>query len=383
MGLKRMTSWLVSIFMIAGMLPAAGAAGAELALTVPDKLPAAGQSFSATVELKNNPGVNAVQFELMFNKSAVTCTKITNGPILRDMLSASNPDTSSGAKIAAAGLTTATADGKIATFDFTVKNPNINADFALDDVILSDIDGNSIAYSITLNGKAGSTGGNSGSTGGSSGSTTAPSKPDITPDVPDTNPTTPDTGAVSTEKVFSDVPSTYWAHDSISKAAKQGIVSGYTDGTFGPDKRVTRAQFVTMLWNLAGKPDADARTAFTDVPDTYWGAKQIAWAAKNGYVTGKTISTFEPESNITREQAVAILFRYSGGQSGAELGLTGIYDAQFTDSGRISGYAKNAVYWAVYNGVVSGVTDKTIVPGGYASRAQTAVMFLRYADKIA
>ena len=323
MGLKRMTSWLVSIFMIAGMLPAAGAAGAELALTVPDKLPAAGQSFSATVELKNNPGVNAVQFELMFNKSAVTCTKITNGPILRDMLSASNPDTSSGAKIAAAGLTTATADGKIATFDFTVKNPNINADFALDDVILSDIDGNSIVYSITLNGKAGSTGGNSGSTGGSSGGTTAPSKPDITPDVPDTNPTTPDTGAVSTEKTFSDVPS------------------------------------------------------------TYWGAKQIAWAAKNGYVTGKTISTFEPESSITREQAVAILFRYSGGQSGAELGLTGIYDAQFTDSSRISGYAKNAVYWAVYNGVVSGVTDKTIVPGGYASRAQTAVMFLRYADKIA
>ena len=216
-----------------------------------------------------------------------------------------------------------------------------------------------------------------------SGGTTAPSKPDITPDVPDTNPITPDTGAVSAEKVFSDVPSTYWAHDSISKAAKQGLVSGYTDGTFGPDKRVTRAQFVTMLWNLAGKPDADAWTSFTDVPSTYWGAKQIAWAAKNGYVTGKTISTFEPESSITREQAVAILFRYSGGQSGAELGLTVVYDAQFTDSGRISGYAKNAVYWAVYNGVVSGVTDKTIVPGGYASRAQTAVMFLRYADKIA
>ncbi len=386
MGLKRMTAWLLSICMILVMLPTAGAAGTELLLNVPDRLPEAGKSFSASVELKDNPGVNAVQFELTFNKAALTCTRITNGPVLNGMLSASNPDTENGAKLAAAGLTTATADGKIATFDFTVKDPNIAADFGLDDVILSDLDGNSIAYAVTLSKKASDTGGNaSGSTGGNSSSSSGGSSGTATnrPDVPDTNPGAPDTGSVSAEKQFSDVPSTHWAYASISKAAKQGLVNGNPDGTFGPDEHVTRAQFVTMLWNLTGKPETDAKTAFTDVPSNYWGAKQIAWAARNGYVTGKTATVFEPESSITREQAMAILFRCSGGKSGAEIALTGIYDAQFIDSSRISGYAKNAVYWAVYNGVVSGVTDQEIVPDGYASRAQTAVMFLRYADKIA
>ena len=64
-----------------------------------------------------------------------------------------------------------------------------------------------------------------------------------------------------------------------------------------------------------------------------------------------------------------------------ELMLSDIYDSQFTDSATIGGFAKSGVYWAVYNGIVNGVTSTTIVPHGTATRAQIAVILLRYADK--
>ena len=87
---------------------------------------------------------------------------------------------------------------------------------------------------------------------------------------------------------------------------------------------------------------------------------------------------FSPDGKITRQEVVTILFRYSGSQSGAETMFTATYDSQFTDSGAIAPWAKSAMYWAIYNGVINGTSQTTVSPTATATRAEVAAIFVRY-----
>lgn len=181
---------------------------------------------------------------------------------------------------------------------------------------------------------------------------------------------------------FTDVPDSHWASDYIRRAAEQGFVSGYPDGSFRPGNSVTRAQFVTMLWRIAGRPESAKESPFADTAGLNEDFRRaIAWATENGYVNGVTETEFQPHTTITRQQAMTILFRYNGGVSGMELMFFGIYDSHFTDSAQIGSFAKNGVYWAVYHEIVNGATATTIAPHGTATRAQIAVILLRYMDR--
>ena len=172
---------------------------------------------------------------------------------------------------------------------------------------------------------------------------------------------------------FRDVTSAHWAFASVERAAELGLVTGYSDGTFRPDAAVTRAQFVLMLWRMCGKPAAARAASFADA-SADWYQDALSWAVEKGYVNGLSDTRFGPDAPITRQQAMAILFRLNGGQSGTELTLTGIYEQTFADSTTIAAWAKDATWWAVYHELVSGVS-------GNASRAQIAAILLRYADQ--
>ena len=179
---------------------------------------------------------------------------------------------------------------------------------------------------------------------------------------------------------FRDVTSTHWAFASVERAAELGLVTGYSDGTFRPDTPVTRAQFVLMLWRMCGKPAAAKAASFADA-SADWYQDALSWAVEKGYVNGLSDTRFGPDVPITRQQAMAILFRLNGGQSGTELTLTGIYEQTFADSTTIASWAKDATWWAVYHELVSGVGGSRIAPEANASRAQIAAILLRYADQ--
>lgn len=167
----------------------------------------------------------------------------------------------------------------------------------------------------------------------------------------------------------------------MERAAKLGLVTGFSDGSFHPDAPVTRAQFVLMLWRMAGKPAAVQKAVFTDTANGSWYQQALDWAVETGCVNGISATQFGPDAPITRQQATAILFRYSGGQVGAEAMLTGVYAQSFTDSGKIASWATDAVWWAVYHGLVSGTGNNQIAPEANASRAQIAAILLRYMDQ--
>lgn len=373
------------------LTPLACAAGTTLKLTAPDKLPDVGQTFTVTAELTGNTGLAAVQLSLGYDDSVVECTGIENGALIAGMLAASNPYATRdgvGAILAAATTTAVKTDGSLAVFTFRVKAAG-DAKLTLADALLSDTDGKALPLSYSLpaliaQGSGSDSGSGSGSDTEKPGTDNKKSEDDKKSEDEDKpeDEEKPADGAQEEVKSgsFRDVTSTHWAFASVERAAELGLVTGYSDGTFRPDTPVTRAQFVLMLWRMCGKPAAAKAASFADA-SADWYQDALSWAVENGYVNGLSDTRFGPDAPITRQQAMAILFRLNGGQSGTELTLTGIYEQTFADSTTIASWAKDATWWAVYHELVSGVGGSRIAPEANASRAQIAAILLRYADQ--
>ena len=373
------------------LTPLACAAGTTLKLTAPDKLPDVGQTFTVTAELTGNTGLAAVQISLGYDDSVVECTGIENGALVAGMLAASNPHATRdgvGAILAAATTTAVKTDGSLAVFTFRVKAAG-DAKLTLADALLSDIDGKALPLSssrpaLIAQGSGSDSGSGSGSDAEKPGTDNKKSEDDKKSEDEDKpeDEEKPADGAQEEVKSgsFRDVTSAHWAFASVERAAELGLVTGYSDGTFRPDAAVTRAQFVLMLWRMCGKPAAAKAASFADA-SADWYQDALSWAVENGYVNGLSDTRFGPDAPITRQQAMAILFRLNGGQSGTELTLTGIYEQTFADSTTIAAWAKDATWWAVYHELVSGVGGSRIAPEANASRAQIAAILLRYADQ--
>ncbi len=343
------------------VLPAR-AAETSLRIDVPDTLPAVGETFTVTVEIIGNPGLCAAQYTLAFDSQLVSCESVQVGEVLSGTLSATNPNASGGAIVAAATTTPVTGDGVIGVFTFRVLKSG-SVSFTLKDGVFSDASGAEIATNVPA------------ASVGQTGQTQEPDRSQ--PGVPQPEQSQPDAADVSARH-FTDVPATHWAYSVIERAAELGYITGTGDGAFAPDRELTRAEFATMLWRMAGKPQATTAAAFVDVDADIWYSDAVNWAAEQGYVKGTGAATFAPDGKLTRQETVTILFRYNGGQSGMELMLTPVYDSQFTDSDSIAAWAKSAVYWAVYNGVINGTGDNTVSPQGTATRAQIAAILVRY-----
>lgn len=180
---------------------------------------------------------------------------------------------------------------------------------------------------------------------------------------------------------FSDIAGS-WAEDYIVEANARGLVYGY-NGVYRPNDTMTRAEFVTILYRACGSPKPAKAAGFTDLTQT-WYRDPIAWAEENQVVNGVGNGKFDPGGPVTREQLVTILFRLSGGQSGMESMFTSAYDDAYTDAGQISAYAKPAVYWSIYHEILCGQQSLTVpaalAPRAAATRAQIAVMIVRYLD---
>ena len=177
---------------------------------------------------------------------------------------------------------------------------------------------------------------------------------------------------------FNDVAYKSWYYDAVKFVYDKGIMDGVSYYKFAPDATITRGMVVTMLWRMAGEP-YEAAAGFTDVAAGRYYTTAVAWAAKNGIVEGMTATTFAPDQAITREQLASILYRYAKwlGFSGYGSDISG-----YTDAGKVSSYAYDAMSWAVRSGVVTGTSARVLDPQGTASRAAAAQMFMNFYNYI-
>ena len=120
-----------------------------------------------------------------------------------------------------------------------------------------------------------------------------------------------DTPAVTGTDDFTDTADGTWYADAVLWASRQGLVTGYGDGTFGTDDPVSREQIAAILWRYAGSPQAQDAQGFADEGDiSAYAADAVDWARANGIVNGKENNTFDPQGNATRAEVSTILRNY-------------------------------------------------------------------------
>lgn len=173
---------------------------------------------------------------------------------------------------------------------------------------------------------------------------------------------------------FADVRESDWYCAAVRYVFEQGLMNGTTADRFGPDEPATRGMIVTILHRMEGSPAAPDPT-FPDVRADFYYAQPITWAEAQGIVTGYEDGTFGPEDSITREQLAAILFRFAGYKGWALAAPASL--ERFPDAGRISPYAAEPLSWAVGAGLVSGMANGMLSPGGTATRAEVATILMR------
>ena len=181
------------------------------------------------------------------------------------------------------------------------------------------------------------------------------------------------------KETFKDVKKNDWYYEAVEYVANKGLMNGTGNDEFTPDANTTRGMIVTILYRLEGSPEVSMST-FTDVANTEYYAKAVAWAEKNGIVNGYGEGKFGPNDVITREQLAAIMYRYSNYKKyntsvGEDTNIL-----SYNDISELSEYAVSSMQWACGAGLVNGIGDGKLAPKGNATRAQLATILMRYCE---
>ncbi len=186
-------------------------------------------------------------------------------------------------------------------------------------------------------------------------------------------------GTVS-ELPFEDVKVEQWFYEAVKYVYDNELMNGISATEFNPNGLLTRGTIAQVLFNLEGA-DADAAAVFDDVPADAWFADAVNWAAANNIVTGYGDGTFGPDNNITREQMAAILYRYAQFK-GYDVSAKGDLTA-FTDGDNVSEWATDALAWCVGAKLINGRDNGTVDATGTATRAEIAQIFMNFCENIA
>lgn len=170
-----------------------------------------------------------------------------------------------------------------------------------------------------------------------------------------------------------------WYYKEVAYCYKQGMMRGVdAEGLyFAPNDAISRAQFAVILYRMEGEPEVSHDRKFMDVETDTWYTDAVAWASAAGVVTGYSDGCFGPADMITREQMATMMYRYAQYKKQdvsqrADIG-------RFADVSQISGFSLEAMQWAVGSSIIRGKGDGSLLdPQGRTSRAESAVILYRF-----
>lgn len=190
----------------------------------------------------------------------------------------------------------------------------------------------------------------------------------------------PDTGkddepVIEWTNPFTDVSVYDWWYEAVQFVGENGIMSGVSDTSFAPEAQLSRAMVVQILYNLEGKPAVSGVSDFSDAGG-HWASDAIAWAERMGLVSGYEDYTFRPDSPVTRAEMAQMLYKFAE-RKGLDISASGDLSA-FTDAAAVPAWAEPALSWACGHGLITGYTDGSLQPSGYATRAQAATILMAF-----
>ena len=174
---------------------------------------------------------------------------------------------------------------------------------------------------------------------------------------------------------YVDVPADAWYYEAVMDVSARGLFSGTDSTHFSPDLTLTRGMFVTVLWRYAGKPTGSG-ASFSDVKGGDYFYEAVGWASGEGLVNGVSTSKFAPYQDVSREQMATMLYRYAQYLE-LDVATRGSLDA-YKDGTSVSGYARDAVLWAVEQQYLR-APEAVIRPQERATRAEAAFLWSGFA----
>lgn len=176
----------------------------------------------------------------------------------------------------------------------------------------------------------------------------------------------------------------HWFYDAVKYNYEAGTMTGLKKDEFGPYQTLARAQFAVILWRLENSPETEFKQVFSDITDdesTAWYAPAVIWANKEKIVTGYSNGKFGPSDFITREQMALMMYRYAENYKKYDTSDSEKLD-KFADAQMVSSYAKEAMEWAVGSKIITGKDNETkLDPQGIATRAECATIIMRFMEK--
>lgn len=180
------------------------------------------------------------------------------------------------------------------------------------------------------------------------------------------------------QDILSDVYESDWYFDAAHYMIANGLMTGVSDKAFAPNDLITRGMFAQILYRIAGEPEIETTSTFTDVSSAEYYTDAVAWAQSEGIINGMTETEFMPDNYITREEIAAIIYRFA---SYAGLDVSATADLSiFTDNAEAADWASESLSWSVGYGIISGKENNTLDPQGNATRAEAAAMLQRFLE---
>lgn len=172
---------------------------------------------------------------------------------------------------------------------------------------------------------------------------------------------------------FADVRERAWYSGAVAFVARRGLMEGTGKQRFSPMDNTSRATVIAVLYRMAGSPAVTAKTGFTDAPAGAWYSDAVAWAEANGVAQGSK-GKLMPNFDVTREQLAQFFYHFAKLQKdhGSKT------DALEAFSDAPTGWSREAMAWAVGSGIMGGKGKGILDPGGKATRAELAVMLMRF-----
>ena len=192
--------------------------------------------------------------------------------------------------------------------------------------------------------------------------------------------------SMATSHSFHDVPDGQWYLEAVQFVYANNIMGGVGNSQFNPQDNLTRAQVTALLFRVHNGREANAQddreNNFSDVGNA-WYAPYVTWAFNHSVVFGTSATTFNPHGNVTRQEFATMLHRYIINMTALRVGNAASEQwEQFADRGQIASWAYVALRWMNALGIVTGSTVTTIDPAGTATRAEAAMMMMRFMKRL-
>ena len=182
---------------------------------------------------------------------------------------------------------------------------------------------------------------------------------------------------------FTDVLTTDWFYEPVCFVYENKLMQGVSNIEFAPNMPVTRAMFVTVLYRMEGEPEVTNENVFTDVKSGEYYEKAVIWAQGNEIVKGISETEYAPNTNITREQMAAIIYRYANFKGiDTESVMENTNTLSHNDIFKVSDWAKEAMNYCIAAGIITGDNNRNLNPQNNATRAEFATILMRAADII-